>query len=709
MHANAKATSENAIKFGILPKLLISILVPLFLVLILMSAFLGIQGSGVIKRVMQQQVTVSATSAANQVDAFFQRYRGITETLASTQLIGDIVGRDTTGSLAQDPLYASLLETLELIQENNSEDLSFVWLADFHTGEILQSDATLYTPADMDYTTRDWYKMVMEKQGTVLTGAYASIDTESQMVTMVSPVFINGEIQGVVGADLDLDRINQMMQEVKVGQTGYITLYDVNNEIIYHPDSSVIYTNAADANYSSNMLDAIVNHQNMDTVLYNRNGTDYYGSTARLEDFDYLVLGVMPVAEYTQQINAIMRILIVGVVVCGILLAGICISMALSITKPLKRLKGVVDKLADGELDVEVHTTGSDEVAAVGKDVARIVDRLREYIAYIDEISQVLYQIGEGNLVFELHQDYVGEFAKVKQALLEIQRTLSDTLTSIAQSADQVNMGAEQIASGAQALAQGATEQASSVQELSAAVQDLSGQATEGSHHAEEAGQYLQKINGEVESSNDQMAQMRKAMEEISTQSSAIGSIIKTIDDIAFQTNILALNAAVEAARAGSAGKGFAVVADEVRNLAGKSAAAAKETNDLIANSIQAVKNGEQITEQTAESLAAVGEDVSHILTLMDQVSSAYQDQAHKLSEIATGVDQISNVVQTNSATAEQSAAASQELSGQASTMRQQVLQFKLGGGMASGQADRGGASSADASVGSYGAAGDKY
>ena len=146
-----------------------------------------------------------------------------------------------------------------------------------------------------------------------------------------------------------------------------------------------------------------------------------------------------------------------------------------------------------------------------------------------------------------------------------------------------------------------------------------------------------------------------------------------------------------------------------MRSLAGKSAAAAKETNDLIANSIQAVKNGEQITEQTAASLAAVGGDVSHILTLMDQVSSAYQEQAHKLSEIATGVDQISNVVQTNSATAEQSAAASQELSGQASTMRQQVLQFKLEGNPASGQADRPGASGDEMPGSSYGPSGDKY
>ena len=574
-----------------------------------------------------------------------------------------------------------------MIYEDNQDEIAFIWVADFKSGELLQSDGALYGRADLDFATRDWYIKVMEKQDSILTGAYDSISSDETMVTMASPVFVNGEIQGVVGMDLSVNRIDQLiLSQVKIGDTGYITFYDTENNILYHPDENVMGTNAADANYSDFMLQAIVERQSLDAVRYNRNGTDYYGSTVPLTDFDYMVLGVMPVAEFTQQITGIVRILVIGVVFCGLILAAICVLMALSVTRPLARLNTVVGRLADGELDVEFQNRGSDEVAALGNNVSRIVERLREYIRYINEIAQVLDQIGQGNLVFTLHNQYAGEFAKVKEALLAIQHTLSTTLLSIAQSADQVNIGAEQIANGAQALAQGATEQASSVQELSAAVQDLSRQANEESLQAEESGNYLHKINEEVEKSNEQMELMRKAMDEISTQSSAIGSIIKTIDDIAFQTNILALNAAVEAARAGTAGKGFAVVAEEVRNLAAKSAAAAKETNDLIASSIQAVKNGEQITELTAQSLEVVGEDISHILEIVSKVAVAYREQAGKLSEIATGVDQIANVVQTNSATAEQSAAASEELSGQAGIMRQQVLHFKLEGSCASSQ-----------------------
>ena len=483
---------------------------------------------------------------------------------------------------------------------------------------------------------------------------------------------------GIVGIDLNMDHLNQQLSALKVGENGYITLYDSANQIVFHPDSSLLNTNAQDANYSSNMLDAIVNKSNINATLYTRNGTEYYGSTNTIESLGYTVLGVMPVTEFTAQTSAIVRVLIIGMIFCGILLGVVSVILALSITKPLKRLNVSVGQLADGELDVTVDIHGRDEVAEVGMNVARIVQRLKEYILYINEISMVLNQIGEGNLKFTLQYEYAGEFSKVKASLLNIRHTLTETLVSISQSADQINAGSEQISIGAQALAQGATEQASSVQELSSAVQELSGQATEEAEKAVKAGQSLEHIKEEVEQSNAQMDTLRKAMEDISVQSTAIRSIIKTIDDIAFQTNILALNAAVEAARAGAAGKGFAVVADEVRNLASKSAEAAKKTNDLIEGSVQAVERGEELTKLTAEKLSIVTDGTKEVAETIDAVALAYHDQADKLAEISLGEEQIASVVQTNSATAEESAVASEELSGQANMMRQQIAHFQL-------------------------------
>ena len=670
---------NRRVKFGIVPKLLIGILCPVICVLIIVGIFLGLQGSETVDEVMSAQLDAEAESAAKQVEAFFERYYGIAEGLASGQVARNITTQEVEGGMAASTLYSSMLETLRLVQQNNSENTSYVWIADLSSGELLQSDGTLFSSGQIDFATRSWYQLATEKRGTVVTEAYASANSDALMVTVASPVFSGSQIVGVIGIDIDMDYLTQMLTGVKVGESGYITLYDCNHQIIFHPDSSVRNTNAEDANYSPEILSAIVNKEDMNATRYVRNGTEYYGSVRNIEALDYSVLGVMLVSEYTAHTSAILRILIIGMLCCAVLTSVICVFIALSITKPLKRLDVTVGKLADGEMDVTVETRGRDEVADLGMNVVRIVDRLKEYILYIDEISEVLYQIGAGNLVFELQHEYVGEFSKVKDALLNIRSTLTETLTSIAQSADQVNAGAEQIASGAQALAQGATEQASSVQELSSAVQELSGQATEEAGKAVEAGNFLEQIKGEVEKSNAQMETMRKAMEDISVQSAAIRGIIKTIDDIAFQTNILALNAAVEAARAGTAGKGFAVVADEVRSLAGKSAEAAKKTNELIENSVRAVERGEELTKLTADSLTIVADGTKQVTKTIETVAAAYRDQADKLSEIARGVDQISDVVQTNSATAEESAAASEELSGQAGMMHQQIAQFKLG------------------------------
>ena len=662
-------------KFGIVPKMLLGILVPLFVVLITMSIFLSLQGTKIVTGIMSSDLEAETSSAASQVDAFFQQSYGIAETLAGTQMIRDAVVNATEGSLS------SLLPTLQQLQKDNAEDLEEIWVISFRTGELLQSDGQTFGPAEMDYTTRDWYKMVSAQKATIATGAYSSVDSDQSVITVATPITVNGSMVGVVGIDLTMERLEQVLAGVKVGESGYITLYDGENNIMYHPDESVVGTNAADANYSANMLSAIESKQNSDAMEYTRGETTYYGCIASIDGMDYTVLGVMLEEEFVAQIAAITRVVTVGVICCGIVLAVVCVFLALSITKPVKRLDAAVAKLAAGELNVAVETKGRDEVSQVGIGVAKIVDRLKEYILYIEEISNVLRQIASGDLVFHLQYEYVGEFAKVKEAMLHIRDTLTDTLSNISQSAAQVNAGAEQIASGAQILAQGATEQASSVQELSFAVQELSGQASSEAERAVEAGKFLEKIKEEVDKSNEQMDQMRQAMADISTQSDTIRGIIKTIDDIAFQTNILALNAAVEAARAGTAGKGFAVVADEVRNLAGKSAEAARKTNELIENSVQAVKHGEGLTKTTAESLASVGEETSKIVATINEVAEAYHNQADKLSEIAQGVDQIASVVQTNSATAQESAAASQELSGQASMMREQVAMFHMEGG----------------------------
>lgn len=372
------------------------------------------------------------------------------------------------------------------------------------------------------------------------------------------------------------------------------------------------------------------------------------------------------------------KITIISLIVISLLAIVVSILIVRGITGPVKEIDNVARKIADGQLNESIEYKSKDELGTLAVNFNKTVTRLRDYVNYIGEISNVLEDIANGNLDFNLVYDYAGEFAKVKAALENISDSLNNTLSQINQSAEQVASGSEQVASGSQALSQGATEQASSIEELAASLNQISNQVRETSENADTARDKTNDAGKAVNLCNGQMEEMVAAMQDINTKSTEIAKIIKTIEDIAFQTNILALNAAVEAARAGAAGKGFAVVADEVRTLAGRSSEASKDTADLIEGASRAVEKGMTIADETAQSLLTVVEGAQEVAEIVDKISEAAKEQAGSVAEVTQGVDQISSVVQTNSATAEEAAAASEELSGQSQILKSLVGRFKL-------------------------------
>ncbi|MBN7773002.1 methyl-accepting chemotaxis protein [Clostridium aminobutyricum] len=297
---------------------------------------------------------------------------------------------------------------------------------------------------------------------------------------------------------------------------------------------------------------------------------------------------------------------------------------------------------------------------------------------YISDISNLLRNISNGNLQVEVKKDYIGDFEAIKDALNHILSSLNDIFKEMQTVAEQVSTGADQVSVGAQELSQGAILQASSIEELSAKIMEISDQVKQSTENAGIANERAETVGTEIETSNQQMHQLLAAMDDITQKSGEIGKIIKTIEDIAFQTNILALNAAVEAARAGEAGKGFAVVADEVRNLASKSAEAAKDTTALIEGSLHSINEGARIAEVTAASLGTVVLGTKDIVESIGEISVKSKDQSVALEEVTLGIDQISSVVQNNAATAEESAASSQELSAQAQLLKDLIGRFNL-------------------------------
>lgn len=513
------------------------------------------------------------------------------------------------------------------------------------------------------------------------TNAYVS-ETEEAMNTVKTELdWFRNNYEG------DLSLLNQFESKMNEVQ-------DLRNKI-----SSLALENTAASNATA---------QQLLTGEYNPKVNDAIEDLRSFADS----VDVLGQKDFDTSIRVRNMLLIVAILlsVAAIVIAVILALMLIrAIVPPIREIQKGMEEIEAGNLNVQLKYESRDELGQLSDSVRGMVDSLK---AIIHDEDYLFAEMGNGNFDVQtrIAEKYVGDFTSILTSIVKLRDNLNSTLMQINQSADQVSAGSDQVSSGAQALSQGATEQASSIEELAATVNEISSQVKQNADNAQNASNRVNEVGNEAAESNRRMQDMLSAMGEISERSSEIGKIIKTIEDIAFQTNILALNAAVEAARAGEAGKGFAVVADEVRNLASKSAEASKNTAALIESSLKAVENGTKIADETAMSLNEVVTGVQDVTGTINEISSASEAQARSISQVTQGIDQISSVIQTNSATAEESAAASEELSGQAQILKNLVSQFRL---KSSGGSSFGTQAEAHASVSRpsspVSAGGDKY
>ena len=593
---------------------------------------------------------------------------------------------EATGALtvseAEEEYY--LMKTMQSFAKNNLGIVSQALLLEPDAFSKENSNYSLRYDTDGDkfsmvpyevYGTQDFYKQAQESKTASATLPTENPDTGKGSFYMTVPILDGDRFLGIVTTEISTEVFNELDMSTLGYENVFFDVLDNQNNFVYSNNPDAKGKNLGDL-IGQKYNDMLVEKMQSKEAFFQRDGQVRYYVPLQIEGVDWWVQTAMTIPHFDQEKNQLLFALILSEVIIFILVQVINFVRISNALKPLKKISEVGKEVAGGNFDVEIHYPHKDEIGELSRSISEVIGRSKKIVF---DLRDRLDAMAGGNFTENLEsEEYVGDYAPLLESLKHIQEDMNRTLQEVHASSVQVLSSAEQVNTGAQSLSQGATEQASSIEELSANMQDISHSIQASTKTAGDAYKLQGEAGVAVLQSNEKMEEMRKAMDDITAKSNEISKIIKTIDDIAFQTNILSLNAAIEAARAGAAGKGFAVVADEVGNLAQKSAKAAQNTGLLIEETIEAVEKGAKITEETAESLNSVSKSTEEVNTLIEKISSASSKDLEGITSLNQGLQQISSVVQANSATAEQSAAASEELTGQANKMNELVERFRL-------------------------------
>ncbi|WP_461206292.1 methyl-accepting chemotaxis protein [Clostridium sp. DL1XJH146] len=613
----SKSKNNKNMKFHLSKKIALFVGIIIIVISILLGTLSVTFSSKFIMAETEQNMQEYADECAQNINLTIEKNIGILNELANRETV-----RSMDWSIQVESLY------------DDVERLGYLDMA------IVLPDGTanyIISGGTSQLGDREYVMKAFDGQANISDVLISKVTNEA-VIMYAAPITKDGSVVGVLIGRREGVALNEITDEMGIGEKGYSFILGQDGVIYSHPNHEYVMnqvnvfdsleTQGPFASFAEALEELGLG--NSGVVDYEYEETERLAAMAKIPNTEWTIL----VGNYRDTIlknidSMTNAIIVISIIAC---IFGVIIAMFLgrSISKPIKHLLKSARKITDGDLDVKIDVKSNDE-------------------------------IGE-----------------VANAFTDMAHNLNKVITNINAASQQVAYGSSQVSDSSMSLSQGATEQASPIEQLTASIEQITAQTKNNASNADKAKDISYFVKDKAFNGDSQMNEMLDAMSQINEASNNIFKIIKVIDDISFQTNILALNASIEAARAGQHGKGFAVVAEEVRNLAARSAAAAKETTVMIENSINKVEDGAKIANSTADALHKIVEGIGEVSELISNIAIASNEQAIGLEQINKGVIQITDVVQTTSATSEETAAASEELLGQAEMLKEQVSMFKL-------------------------------